>query len=91
MKGEQVDPESFGISGRTIIERTGPHSYAIVIDRKSRIIMADGMKIAEKAGKIKSVEKGAGVILRTTAPVCSKTLAFLTEKGIKVEMTIDNG
>ncbi len=65
-------------------EQVDPKCYTIVIDRKSRIIMADGRKIAEKAGKIKATEPGAEVVLKTTAPVCSKTLAFLAELGIAI-------
>jgi len=80
--GELVDPTIFGISGRAIIEKMGPKRYCIVIDRKSRIIMADGRKIAERAGKIKAAEPDAEVLLKTTAPVCSRTLAFLAGLGI---------
>ena len=43
-----IDPKEFGITGKTIIEEMGENAYAIVINRKSRIIMSDGIKILEK-------------------------------------------
>ena len=43
-----IDPIEFGITGKTIIEQVGKNHYAIVISRKSRIIMADGRKLWEK-------------------------------------------
>ncbi len=46
--------------------------------------MADGRKILEKAQKIKDALPGTVVVLKTTAPVCSKTKAFLEEAGIQV-------
>lgn len=84
---EQVDPKYFGIKGRTIIERIGHEGYVIVINRKSRIIMADGRRIVAMAEKIKAIEPDAQLKLKTSAPVCSKTVAILEGLGI----TIDNG
>jgi hypothetical protein len=49
--------------------------------------MADGRKILEKAQKIKEVQPSIAVVLKTTAPVCSKTKAFLEESGIQVLTT----
>ena len=58
---------------------------AIVIDRKSRLIMADGRKIIAKAKKIKALRPETDLSLRTTAPICSKTKLFLEENDIEVE------
>ena len=82
---KKIDPKEFGIRGKTIIEKTGGNTYAIVIDRRSRIIMSDGVKILEKAEKIRALMTGASVQLLTTSPVCSKTRGFLKKHGIIVE------
>jgi hypothetical protein len=79
-----VDPKEVGLPSKTVIEQVGRDHLAIVISRKSRVIMADGRKILEKAGKIKEAKPRSKVSLRTTAPVCSKTAAFLKENGIDI-------
>ena len=71
---KKIDAKAFGIAGKTIIEEIGENAYAIVIDRKSRIIMSDGLKILEKAEKIRALIAAAEVSLLTSAPVCSKNL-----------------
>lgn len=80
-----VDPNLFGLPGRTVIEQVDAKTFAIVIDRKSRIIMADGRKIRDKAAKMKQVLADISVVVKTSAPVCSKTLRFLEEENIQVE------
>ena len=77
-----VDPKLFGLPGKTIIEELDRNHYALVVDRKSRVIMADGKKLVEKAAKIKALEPGTKISLRSTAPVCSKTTRFLAGQGI---------
>jgi len=79
-----IDPKLLGLPPQTTIEEIKPDRIAIVINRKSRIIMADGRKILDKAAKIKKAKPGATVLLKTTAPVCSKTQEFLEEQGIEV-------
>ncbi len=74
-------PKEFNLPARTVLEQIDDETIAIVIDRKSRIIMADGKKILEKSQKIKKKQPSTTVVLKTTAPVCSKTIKFLeTEK-----------
>ena len=79
-----MTPKQFGLHPRTILEQVGEHTIALVINRKSRIIMTDGRKIAEKAQKIKTVKPEITVVLKTTAPICSKTKTFLEDAGIQV-------
>jgi hypothetical protein len=79
-----LDPTSLGLPSRTIIEEIDRNTLAIVIKRKSRIIMADGEKILEKVLKIKETRPGMNVILKTNTPICSKTLIYFTGKGFKV-------
>jgi hypothetical protein len=42
---KNIDPKKFGLPGKTVIEDLGDNHYTLVIDRKSRIIMADGEKL----------------------------------------------
>ena len=78
------DPKEFGLPARTVIEQIDQDTIALVIDRKSRIIMADGKKILEKLGKIQAGRPSVGIALKTTAPVCSKTKTFLESHGVKL-------
>ena len=77
------DPKEFNLPPRTVLEQVDRATIAIILDRKSRIIMADGRKIAEKAEQIKKFDPGVQVILKTGAPVCSKTAEYLASQGIK--------
>jgi len=80
----RADPKSFGLQQRTVIENIGPDVMAIVINRKSRIIMADALRLVANAAKITKIKPGTKVVLKTTAPVCSKTMHYLQEQGIGV-------
>lgn len=84
---EFLDPKDYDLPARTVIEKVDENLIAIVIDRKSRIIMADGQKICEKISKLQQVLPQASFALKTTAPVCSKTAAFLSEKDIQLMCT----
>lgn len=81
------DPKEYDLPARTIIEQIDPHTVALLIDRKSRIIMADGKKVLEKVKKIKHVRPAMVVVLKTSAPVCSKTKKFLEAEGIQLILT----
>ena len=47
--------------------------------------MKDGYRILEIAEKIKQVENKRKVKVLSSAPVCSKTRAFLNKKGLSLE------
>lgn len=79
-----LSPEKYGLTKRTVLKELSPGRVAIVMDRKSRIIMKDGLAIAEKVEQIQSVDDSLSVSLLTSAPACSKTIAYLSEKGIEV-------
>jgi len=81
---EKTNPKTYSLPATTVLNIAGKDRIAIVIDRKSRIVMADGKKILEKAEKIKAHDKTLKICLQTTAPVCSKTIRFLKDKGIAV-------
>jgi hypothetical protein len=84
MTSHKIDPKQFGLPARTVLERVNDHTIAIIINRKSRIIMADSKKILEKVAKIKEAAPSTSVVLKTTAPVCSKTKAFLMTAGVDI-------
>jgi len=81
-----IDPKVYGLPPSTKLEQVGTNQYVIIIERKSRIIMKDGESILAKVSKIKSHVPNAKVNLKTSAPVCSKTKAFLEEHGISVSV-----
>ena len=79
-----IDPKSHGLSARTVVEAIDQNILAIVINHKSRIIMADGRKILANVEIIKKAKPGCKVMLKTAAPLCSKTLHYLATHGIDV-------
>ena len=79
-----IDPKSLGLQSRTTVEEVNKDTLALVIKRKSRIIMADGIKILAKVSKIKTAKPNMNVILKTTTPICSKTLQLFENNGLEV-------
>ena len=79
-----IDPAKYGLPSRTHLQSMNENHLALVINRKSRIIMSDGRKIMAKIEKIKSIQKNIKVSVKTNAPVCSKTLAYLKENQVDV-------
>ena len=79
-----ISPAQFGLPSRTVLEQIDENCVAIVVNRKSRIIMADGRNILAKASIIHTASPDVNVVLKTTTPVCSKTRRFLEESGIRV-------
>jgi hypothetical protein len=79
-----IDPKSLGLKPRLVVEEIDGNTLAIVINRKSRIIMADGRKILANVEIIKKAKPGCKVMLKTAAPLCSKTLHYLATHGIDV-------
>ena len=78
-----IDPKLFGLHHTTRLEQTAEKEFVLVINRKSRIIMADGRKILAKAARIRAKVPGATIRLRTTAPVCSRTAALLQASNVE--------
>ena len=83
--------KDYGLPPRTVLEQLDDDIFAIVVDRKSRIVMADGRKILDKCEKIRQVNSAAKVVLKTSAPVCSKTLKLLESSGVSVIPVSDAG
>ncbi len=79
-----MDPKNFGLPARTVLEQLDERTIAIVVDRKSRILLKDGHKLVEKAEKIRHRLPEMSIKLKTTAPVCSKTVRYLKKEGVDV-------
>jgi len=75
-----VDPKKLGLNSRLKIDKK-EDSISIIIDRKSRIIMKDGIKIHNNVKIIKK-HFDLPVQLITNAPVCSKTSKYLNSVGV---------
>jgi len=80
----ELDPKNFGLSAANKIEQIAKNHLALVINRKSRIIMKDGKIILSKADKIKQHLPQTKLSLKTTAPICSKTVKFLIQHEIGI-------
>ena len=81
-----IDPKLFDLPPSTKLQRIDTKKFEIIIQRKSRIIMKDGEGILTKVNKIKNHVPNAKVNLKTSAPVCSKTKAFLEAHGIRISV-----
>ena len=79
-----IDPKIYGLPGRTVIQKIKKNHFALVKDRKSRIIMKDGIKILEQAGKIWESSPEIKISILTSAPLCSKTIDFLNDNKISI-------
>jgi hypothetical protein len=79
---KKIDPETFNLPKRLNILENKKGEVFITINRKSRIIMKDGIKISEQILKIKNKKPRASFYLKTSAPVCSKTKTYLNERKI---------
>ena len=81
-----IDPQKFGLTKRVKLCNAGKEGVDIIIERKSRLIMKDGIKIIATANQIKGSKKIKTVSLKTSAPVCSKTKSLLIKNNIEVKV-----
>ena len=81
---KKVDPKKYNLSSRVNLEKDNKGNYYIVINRKSRIIMKDGIKIKNQATQIRSFSPNAKVKIKTNTPICSKTKRFLFTENIEL-------
>ena len=82
---KKLDPNIYGLKPRTKLFENSKKEVLIVIDRKSRVVMKDGLKVFKIAEKVRQKEEQKKISLLTSAPVCSKTKSFLSENNILVE------
>ena len=81
-----IDPQKFGLPKRVKLCNAGKEGVDIIVERKSRLIMKDGIKIIATANQIKGSKKIKMVSLKTSAPVCSKTKSLLLKNNIGVKV-----
>ena len=79
---QKILPKDFGLNSKVRLIKYNDH-IGIVIDRKSRIIMKDGLRILDQSKKIKQISNSV-IRLYTSAPVCSKTKVFLQNNNILI-------
>lgn len=79
-----IDPKNLGLTSRDKIEVIEENHLALVIHRKSRIIMADGKRFLEKIQLIQKNMPKVKVSLKTSTPMCSKTRSFLEAHGVRI-------
>jgi hypothetical protein len=84
MKMDRIDPERFGFSSRVRLYQKDTDTYVIRIVRKSRVIMKDAQALVNKKAAIDGIYPGAALVLETSAPVCSKSAAYLNDHGIDI-------
>ena len=80
---KKINPKIFNLSPRLNIQKN-QNNYYLLIKRKSRIIMKDGIKIVQNFQRIKQNNPTSKMFLKTSTPICSKTQKFLIEKNIDI-------
>ena len=80
----KVDPRVFNLSNRLNIQENDKKDVFFIVDRKSRIIMKDGIRIFNQIQKVKEKRRNARFFLKTSAPVCSKTKKYLNQRNIEI-------
>ena len=79
---KNIDPTQYNLSSRVDLRQDRSGGLLIVIDRKSRIIMKDGIRVLEMVKKINKMDPKKNISVRTSAPICSKTKKLLLENNI---------
>ena len=82
---KNIDPTQYNLSSRVDLRQDRSGDLLIVIDRKSRIIMKDGIRVLEMVKKINKIDPKKNISVRTSAPICSKTKKLLLENSIVIE------
>jgi hypothetical protein len=79
---KNIDPTQYNLSSRVDLRQDRSGDLLIIIDRKSRIIMKDGIRVLEMVKKINKIDPKKNISVRTSAPICSKTKKLLLENNI---------
>ena len=82
---KNIDPTQYNLSSRVDLRQDRSGDLLIVIDRKSRIIMKDGIRVLEMVKKINKTDPKRNISVRTSAPICSKTKKLLLENSIIIK------
>jgi len=82
---KNIDPTQYNLSSRVDLRQGRSGDLLIIIDRKSRIIMKDGVRILEMVKKINKIDPKKNISVRTSAPICSKTKKLLLVNSIMIK------
>ena len=82
---KNIDPTQYNLSSRVDLRQDRSGDLLIIIDRKSRIIMKDGIRVLEMVKKINKIDPKKNISVRTSAPICSKTKKLLLDNSIIVK------
>ena len=82
---KNIDPSQYNLSSRVDLRQGRSGDLLIIIDRKSRIIMKDGVRILEMVKKINKIDPKKNISVRTSAPICSKTKKLLLVNSIMIK------
>ena len=82
---KNIDPTQYNLSSRVDLRQDRSGDLLIIIDRKSRIIMKDGIRVLEMVKKINKIDPKKNISVRTSAPICSKTKKLLLENNITIK------
>ena len=66
------------------IQENNKNEIFFIIDRKSRVVMKDGIRVFDQTQKVKKRRLNSRFFLKTSAPVCSKTRKYLNQREIDV-------
>jgi len=83
-----LDPAVFDLNKQTKLFRYSDNHIGFYINRKSRFLMKDGKALMEKVKHIRQIEPKSKISLTITGPICSKTIAYLEDEGIRIERII---
>ena len=75
---KNIDPTQYNLSSRVDLRQDRPGDLLIIIDRKSRIIMKDGIRVLEMVKKINKIDpkkKHFGANVRTYMQQNKETVA----------------
>ena len=82
---KNIDPTQYNLSSRVDLRQGRSGGLLIIIDRKSRIIMKDGIRVLEMVKKINKIDPKKNISVRTSAPICSKTKKLLLVNSIMIK------
>ena len=82
---KNIDATQYNLSSRVDLRQDHSGDLLIIIDRKSRIIMKDGIRVLEMVKKINKIDPKKNISVRTSAPICSKTKKLLLENSIMIK------
>jgi len=79
-----IDPLDYGLPKRIKIVEISHNHLGILKQRKSRIIMKDGMQIMDIVNQIRDVKPKFKISLIISGPLCSKTRKYLNDNRVGV-------